>query len=140
MGGGVTWLELGFATMLAYMESRLGCEPRTAKDRLRVAEALEQLPAIAKALFEGRLLWSAVREITCVATPRTEAEWIDAAVGKTVRGPQELVAGRVVGDRSTDEPRDEVRVREITLALTPAAFALLRQARDASWRTRPAVR
>jgi hypothetical protein len=56
MGGGVTWLELGFATMLAYMESRLGCEPRTAKDRLRVAEALEQLPAIAKALFEGRLL------------------------------------------------------------------------------------
>lgn len=125
----MTWLELGFATMLAYMESRLGYEPRTAKDRLRVAEALEQLPAIATALFEGRLLWSAVRELTRVATAKTEAEWIDAAVGKTVRATQELVAGHVAGDRPTDEPRDEVRVREITLALTPAAFALLRQAR-----------
>src|SRR5580692_1464250 len=91
-----TWLELGYATMLAYMEARLGYEPRTAKDRLRVAEALGQLPEIATAMHDGRLLWSAVRELTRVATPKTEQQWINSAIGKTVRQTQELVAGHAV--------------------------------------------
>jgi hypothetical protein len=125
-----TWLELGYATMLAYMEVRLGYEPRTAKDRLRVAEALEQLPQTAAALRDGRLLWSAVRELTRIATPATETQWINSAIGTTVRQTQELVAGHTVGDLPEDQPRDDIRPRDVTLTLTPAAFAILRQTRS----------
>jgi 5-methylcytosine-specific restriction endonuclease McrA len=125
-----TWMELGFATMLEYMDGRLGYGPRTARDRLRVAESLERLPAMTAALGTGTLLWSGVRELTRIATPKTEAAWIQSATGKNVREVQELVAGRGVGDLPDDKPRDDIRIRDVTLELTPSAFAMLRQARS----------
>jgi hypothetical protein len=53
------------------------------QEKLRVAEALEQLPLIAGALEQGSLHWSCARELTRVAIPETEEEWLDASRGKT---------------------------------------------------------
>src|SRR6478672_2417039 len=63
------WLELGMVSMLEYLEARLGYGPRAAQDRIRVALALDELPAIARTLQHGELSFSAVRELTRVATP-----------------------------------------------------------------------
>jgi hypothetical protein len=38
------WRKLGFATVLEYLEDAFGHAPRTAKERLRVATALGELP------------------------------------------------------------------------------------------------
>src|SRR5215212_6072729 len=48
-----THRQLGFATMLEYIERTLGHGPRAAAERLRVAEALESLPAMRDALAAG---------------------------------------------------------------------------------------
>src|SRR6187397_2463806 len=55
-------LHLGFGSFGEYIERMLGHTRRATEERLRVAEALEQLPVLANALREGNLGWSAVRE------------------------------------------------------------------------------
>lgn len=50
--------------------------PRSTQAKLRVAEVLEELPAIATALEAGKLSWSAVRELTRVAISETEQAWL----------------------------------------------------------------
>src|SRR5262245_63082036 len=70
------WRPLGMVSALDYLERVLGYAPRTAQDRLRVARALGALPQLTAALASGQLLISAVRELSRVATPSTEAAWI----------------------------------------------------------------
>src|SRR5207344_1621257 len=60
-------VHLGFGSFSEYAERLLGYKPRSTQERLRVAEALEQLPAMARALEQGTLHWSAIRELTRVA-------------------------------------------------------------------------
>jgi hypothetical protein len=47
-----------------YVERLFGYKPRSSQEKLRVAEALEALPALAQALSTGELNGSAVRELT----------------------------------------------------------------------------
>src|SRR5690349_17813044 len=70
------WREVGCVSLADYLERRLGYAPRTAHDRVRVALALVELPAIEAALASG-LPHSAVRELTRVATKETEQQWLD---------------------------------------------------------------
>jgi hypothetical protein len=67
------WRPLGMVSALDYLERVLGCAPRTAQERLRVARALGSLPQLDAALADGTLSHSAVRELTRVAKPATEA-------------------------------------------------------------------
>jgi hypothetical protein len=121
------WRPLGMVSMIDYLERTLGYAPRTAQDRLRVARALGNLSLLTVALAGGELGFSAVRELTRVATPTTEAEWIAAAAGKNLREIEELVADHRPGDRPDDPPDPEARLRMVRLELSPETFALLRQ-------------
>src|SRR5262249_53327186 len=56
-----------------------------AKERVRVALALDEMPELADALAAGELSFSAILELTRVATRDTERAWIDAARGKNLR-------------------------------------------------------
>jgi hypothetical protein len=71
-----------------------------------VAEALEALPILAEALRSGRACWSVLRELTRVATPETEREWLATAEGRTAREVERLVSGLAPGSRPSDPPRD----------------------------------
>src|SRR6187549_1885638 len=62
------WRPLGMVSAIDYMERVLGYAPRTAQDRLRVARALGALPRLTSALANGELAFTAVRELTRVAT------------------------------------------------------------------------
>ena len=123
------WRPLGMVSALDYLERVLGYAPRTAQDRLRVARALGTLPEMSAALATDALSHSAVRELTRVATPATEAAWIEAARGKNLRQIEELVADHKPGDRPDDPPDPEARTRVVRFELSPDTFALLRQAR-----------
>ena len=91
-------VHLGFGSFSEYIERWFGYKPRSTHEKLRVAEALEGLPVIARALEEGMLHWSAARELTRVAVADTEREWMEAARGKSVRQLEDLVAGKRPGD------------------------------------------
>ena len=120
--------RLGYATILEYIERVLGYGPKVALERLRVAEAAAALPPMAAALSEGKLCYSAVRELTRVATPGTASAWVAAAEGRTMKEIQELVSGRRPGTLPSDLPSPEARLRKVTFELTPATHAQLTKA------------
>src|SRR6185295_13523589 len=91
-------VHLGFGGFGEYVERLFGYKPRSTQEKLRVAEALEELPVLSRALESGSLGWSAVRELTRVAVADTEREWLTLAQGKTVRQLEVLVAGKNPGD------------------------------------------
>jgi hypothetical protein len=124
------WRPLGMVSALDYLERVLGYAPRTAQDRLRVARALGSLPQLTAALATDQLPFSAVRELTRVATPTTEALWISAAGGKNLRQIEELVADHRPGDRPDDPPDPQARIHVVRFELAAGTFALLRQARS----------
>ena len=109
------WLPLGMVSALDYLERVLGYRPRSAQDRLRVARALGTLPQLTAALAQGELAFSAVRELTRVATPATEDAWRAAATGKNLRQIEDLVADHRPGDRPEDPPDPEARVHVVAV-------------------------
>jgi hypothetical protein len=123
------WRPLGMTSMREYLERRMGYTPQVAAERLRVAEALDSLPAIEAALQSGDLSYSAVRELTRIATRKTEQAWVAACRGKILRQIEELVAEREVGDTPESDPKPDLRPHAITMKLRPAEQALLREAR-----------
>ena len=97
-------VRLGYGSFNEYTERLFGYGPRLTQEKLRVAEALEELPETARELQSGHASFSAVRELTRVATPSTEREWLEAAQGRTVREVEQLVSGHRPGSRPDDAP------------------------------------
>ncbi|MDB4959909.1 MAG: endonuclease [Myxococcales bacterium] len=124
------WREVGSASFLEYLEKRLGYGPNVAFERIRVAKALEELPVLADALENNELKFSAVRELTRIATPDTELDWLDASRGKTVRQIESLMSGHKRGNRPTDPTDPDLKLRLVQLKLKPETVARLRQARQ----------
>jgi len=124
-------VHLGFGSFSEYAERCFGHRRRSTQEKLRVAEALEELPVLASALAEGSLHWSAVRELTRVAAPETEHEWLEVAQGKSVRQLEELVAGRGPGDSPTSPSQPSERRHVLRFEVAPETFALFREAMTA---------
>src|SRR5262245_6973504 len=125
------WRHLGYAHMNEYLERELGYAPQVGIERLRIAHALATLPRIEARLTDGGLPYSAVRELTRIATADTEQDWLDKARGKTLREIEAMVSGRKRGDRPEDPKDPNLAPRVLRLELSPAAFALFRQAQSA---------
>ena len=132
------WQALGMVSPLDYLERTCGYAPKTAADRLRVAEALAHLPGVDGALSRGELSYTAAREIVRVVTPETESAWVDDCIGKTVRQVEQLVATHKRGDHPDDPGDPQIRPQHVTFELSPETYARLRQARaslaDEHWR------
>jgi hypothetical protein len=94
--------ELGMASFFEYVDRRMGYSARKTQEKIRVATKLEGLPKLRALVESGQRSWSAAREITRVAVPRTEDAWIAATEAKRVREIERMVAGRVSGDRPSD--------------------------------------
>jgi hypothetical protein len=121
--------HLGLGSLVEYLERTLGYAPRTALERLRVADALVDLPAMSEALATGRLAYSAVRELSRIANADTEVEWVEHGAGRTVREIEAMVAGRCPGDRPSTPPDPDLEPRHLRLALSPDVYARFLAAR-----------
>src|SRR5262245_23953749 len=71
------WREYALPHLSAYLEHVFGYTPRVADERERVARELMDLPHTRACLRAG-WAWAKVREVTRVATRKTEAAWLDA--------------------------------------------------------------
>jgi hypothetical protein len=124
------WREVGCISMMEYLERVFGYSPRVAQERLRTARKLEALPELAQALAENELSFSAVRELTRVATPATEKRWRGAARGKCLREIEEMVSGRAEGDDPTSPKKPELETARVSYEhVKQATRALEREAR-----------
>jgi hypothetical protein len=124
------WRKLGFSTALEYLEDVFGYAPRTAKDRLRVARELGELPQLEAELRRGALSYSAARELSRVMTRDTEDAWLACARGRNVHDIQRLVEGHRKGD-APDAPKDPALItRTFVFELDGRRAALLEQVRS----------
>ncbi len=120
------WRAFGFGSLIEYMERAMGYKPHTAAERLRVARVIAELPLVADALERGELAHSAVRELSRVAVPETEAAWLEAIRGKSLREIEAVVSGHKPGDLPTDGTEPRLHRRTITLEVSPETYDLLR--------------
>ena len=68
------WAAQGAVSCAHWLAWRIGLDPATAREKVRVARALGKLPAIDAALKSGKLSYAKVRALTRVATPENEAQ------------------------------------------------------------------
>jgi hypothetical protein len=119
--------HLGRGSFAEYVEWRLQIDPHSLAERMRVAEALAQLGEIREALRGGEVSWSAAREVTRVAVPETEGEWLDAVRGKRAGDVQDLVSGRRPGQRPSDPADPRLRRHGVHLDFSGETYAMFRE-------------
>ncbi|HUH03018.1 MAG TPA: hypothetical protein VML75_13570, partial [Kofleriaceae bacterium] len=125
------WDGVGCATFVEYLNMVLGYRGNTARDRIRTALALADLPEIEDALAGGRICWSAARELTRVATPDTEAAWLEAAEAQPVREIEDMVAGLERGDPPGTVPERGAERRILRFDVSGMTYALFMEASQA---------
>jgi len=125
-----THLRMAFGSFHEYTERLFGYSPRLSQEKLRVAEALEELPETARALRTAGINFSVARELTRVATPATEREWLEAARGRTVREVEQLVSGHRPGSLPDDVPDVELKRHVVRLELSATVMATFREAME----------
>lgn len=69
--------ELGCSSIHQYAAERLGFSPARTSQFLELARALESLPELRRSLARGEVPWTKARAVVKVATPKTEAFWVD---------------------------------------------------------------
>jgi 5-methylcytosine-specific restriction endonuclease McrA len=135
----------GFRSCAAWLAWRVGLEPGTARERVRVARALGTLPRLAEALARGELSYAKVRELTRVATAETEERLLAvgragtaAHVERIVRGWRRVDRLAEAGEAARQHKRHGLQVYEdedgmvvVTGRLMPEVGALLRRAMEA---------
>jgi hypothetical protein len=121
----------GYASLAELAERVLGLKGRQTEERLRVGRALGELRLLDGALAGGELSWSAVRELTRVATRATEQAWLDWAKGRRVRQIEAAVAARKPGDGPRDRS-DPSRIKHrLVFEVRGETMALFRDAQSA---------
>ena len=73
------WKVWGCRSTAHWLSWRCGDSLHTARERVRVARALESLPRLRAAFGQGELSYSKVRAITRVACGADEHEWVEMA-------------------------------------------------------------
>src|SRR4051812_19187306 len=73
------WHGVGITSCAHWLAWRCSLTPGTARQHVRVARALRELPVIASAFASGELSYSKVRALTRVAEPGTETELVEFA-------------------------------------------------------------
>jgi hypothetical protein len=105
----------GFRSCAAWLSWRVGLDLGAARERVRVARALETLPLLAEALARGQVSYAKVRAITRVATPETEARLLGVARAGTAAHVERIVRGWRCVDRRAEAR--ETKQRHATRAL-----------------------
>jgi hypothetical protein len=88
------WAVSGVRSCAHWLSWRAGIGLVAAREQVRVARALENLPLIAAELAAGRLSYSKVRAMTRIATPATEADLVAMAADALVEVARTAVAAR----------------------------------------------
>jgi hypothetical protein len=76
----------------AWLSWQVSLDIRSAREKVRVARALEQFPIISESMATGRVSYSKVRAITRIATPECEQALVDMALAGTTNHVERIVS------------------------------------------------
>jgi pyruvate/2-oxoglutarate dehydrogenase complex dihydrolipoamide acyltransferase (E2) component len=76
-----------------WLSWRISLSPGAAREQVRVARRLEDLPRIAAAFADGRLSYSKVRAITRVAEPDDGIDWVELGHNASAGQLEKIVRG-----------------------------------------------
>ena len=99
----------GFLTCAHWLTWRIGLAPGAARERVRVARALGDLPLMSAAMSRGELSYSKVRALTRIATPDTEQSLVDLGKTGTAAQVERVVRSWRRIDRTVEAHDDELR-------------------------------
>ena len=87
------WCEQGAVSCAHWLAWRVGLDPATAREKVRVARALGKLPLIDQAFRSASLSYAKVRALTRVATPATEGRLLEMALVATAAQLERICRG-----------------------------------------------
>ena len=136
----------GFTSCAHWLSWRAGLAPGAAREHVRVARALADLPRLSDAMRHGRISYSKVRAVTRVATPETEQTLLDVALAGTAAHVEQVVRAWRRVDRAAEATDDRRRHASRVLhtwvdddgmvvirgRLTPEVGAVVRRALEAA--------
>ncbi len=99
----------GFASCAHWLSWRIGLAPGAAREKVRVARALADLPLLSDAMRRGIVSYSKVRAVTRVATPETEQTLLDVALAGTAAHVEQVVRAWRRVDRTAEAADDRRR-------------------------------
>ena len=99
----------GFLNCARWLTWRIGLAPSAAREKVRVARALGDLPVMSEAMKRGELSYSKVRALTRVARPETEKELVELGRAGTAAHIERVVRAWRRIDRSVEAADDELR-------------------------------
>ncbi len=102
------FLRWSFGSCAEWLHWRCELSPQAARDRVRVAHALKDLPAISRAFERGAISYSKVRALTRVASPRDEEALLEFALNTTAARVEERIRQLRNGD--DDSVLDAARI------------------------------
>ena len=91
------------------MSWRIGLAPGAAREKVRVARALADLPLLSDAMRRAVISYSKVRAVTRVATPETEQTLLDLALAGTAAHVEQVVRAWRRVDRTAEAADDRRR-------------------------------
>ncbi|MDE2874971.1 MAG: DUF222 domain-containing protein [Gemmatimonadota bacterium] len=110
------WAD-NFASCAEWLAWRTGRTLAAARENVRVAHALEDLPLTAEAMKSGQLSYTKVRTMTRVAKPETEATLLEFAQSTSAARLEWLVRGWKKLSRDGELAAEEVRHRSRTFSV-----------------------
>ncbi len=103
------WGAHGITSCAHWLAWQCGMSPVTAREHVRIARALVDLPLLAAAFAEGRLSYSKIRALTRVAEPETERMLLELAVETTASQLDRVVKAWRRSDRVDEGAAAEKR-------------------------------
>jgi len=85
------WKAGGHRSCAHWLAFRTGIDLGAAREKVRAARALVDLPRTSAAMARGELSFSKVRALTRIATPETEGDLLDLARGATTAQVERMV-------------------------------------------------
>ena len=136
----------GCQSCAQWLSWRAGLSPGAAREHVRVARALGNLPKLSDAMRRGKVSYSKVRAVTRVATPENEQTLLDVALAGTAAHVERIARAWRRIDRNVEQAEERQRnaSRELRTwvdedgmvvvrgRLTPEVGAVLRRALEAA--------
>jgi len=113
------WEPGGHRSCAHWLAFRTGFDLGSAREKVRAARALTELPLISASMSRGELSFSAVRALSRVATAENEEDLLPVARGCTTAQIERVVRGWKLGSRQDETDRELERYESRSLSIFP---------------------
>ena len=103
------WSAQGALTCAHWLSWACGIDTHTAREKVRVARALTELPLLSEALAKGELGYSKVRALTRIATSENEADLLNIGLHGTAQHVEKFVRLHRRAKRAEETERAEAQ-------------------------------